>query len=207
MEQDHIGPGWPGIAARWTSSAKSGVGTALAPASRIWFTLSHGILNEVYYPRVDHACTRDLGLIVSAGRTGSSPKRSVTPAKPLRLVEAGVPAYRLENTALDGRYRIEKQVLVDPSGRRRAAGDQLHRRSPGATGRLSGLRAAGAAPGQSRRAATPPGSASYKGTPMLLRRSAGCCAGARLLGAVAAHAPPALSASPTAGSSSHATAG
>jgi glucoamylase len=33
-------PGNPGIPARWTSSAKSGVGTALNPSSRVWFTLS-----------------------------------------------------------------------------------------------------------------------------------------------------------------------
>jgi hypothetical protein len=62
-------PGWPGIAGRWTSSAKSGVGTAASRDSRVWFTLSHGILNEVYYPRVDHACTRDLGFIVTDGQT------------------------------------------------------------------------------------------------------------------------------------------
>jgi hypothetical protein len=48
-------PGWPGLPARWTSSAKSGIGTALGAASRVWFTLSHGILNEIYYPRVDSA--------------------------------------------------------------------------------------------------------------------------------------------------------
>ena len=62
-------PGWPGIPARWTSSAKSGLGTAVSRDSRVWFTLSHGILNEVYYPRVDHACTRDLGFIVTDGET------------------------------------------------------------------------------------------------------------------------------------------
>ena len=61
-------PGWPGIPARWTSSAKSGVGTALSAQSRVWFTLSHGILNEIYYPRIDQACTRDFGLIVTDGR-------------------------------------------------------------------------------------------------------------------------------------------
>ena len=60
-----LAEGAPGIPARWTSSAKSGVGAALSPASRVWFTLSHGILNEVYYPRVDSACTRDLGVIVT----------------------------------------------------------------------------------------------------------------------------------------------
>ena len=42
--------GHPGIAPRWTSSSKEGVGTAYNTASRTWFTLSHGILNEVYFP-------------------------------------------------------------------------------------------------------------------------------------------------------------
>ena len=51
-------PGRPGISPRWTSSAKSGVGTSLSSESRVWFTLSHGILNEVYYPRLDQACIR-----------------------------------------------------------------------------------------------------------------------------------------------------
>ena len=54
-ETDRYAPGWPGIPPRWTSSAKSGVGTALNLHSRVWFTTSHGILNEVYYPRVDQA--------------------------------------------------------------------------------------------------------------------------------------------------------
>ncbi len=40
-------PGWPGGPARWTSSAKSGVGTSTGYESRVWFTVSHGILNEV----------------------------------------------------------------------------------------------------------------------------------------------------------------
>jgi hypothetical protein len=31
------------------SSAKAGVGTALGRSSHVWFTVSHGILNEVYY--------------------------------------------------------------------------------------------------------------------------------------------------------------
>lgn len=52
---------------RWTSSAKSGVGTSVNPRSPLWFTLSHGIVNEVYYPRLDQANIRDLGLIVTSG--------------------------------------------------------------------------------------------------------------------------------------------
>ena len=68
-ESGRFAPGWPGIPPRWTSSAKSGLGTAVSRDSRVWFTLSHGIFNEIYYPRVDHACTRDLGFIVTDGQT------------------------------------------------------------------------------------------------------------------------------------------
>jgi Glucodextranase, domain N len=52
-DPDMYAPGWPGIPARWTSSAKSGLGTAVSRDSRVWFTLGHGILNEVYYPRIE----------------------------------------------------------------------------------------------------------------------------------------------------------
>ena len=106
-------PGWPGIPARWTSSAKSGLGTAVSRDSRVWFTLSHGILNEIYYPRVDHACTRDLGFIVTDGETYFSEEKRDARSE-TSPVAPGVPAYRLRNTAVDGRYRIEKEVLTDP---------------------------------------------------------------------------------------------
>src|SRR5437764_13503265 len=58
-------PGGPGLEPRWTSSAKSGVGTAFDGRSLVWFTISHGIIDEVYYPRLDQANTRDLGLLVT----------------------------------------------------------------------------------------------------------------------------------------------
>jgi glucoamylase len=104
--------GKPGIPARWTSSAKSGVGAALSPASRVWFTLSHGIVNEVYYPGLDSACTRDMELLVTGpGGWFSEEKRDATHA--IETFEAGVPAYRLVNSA--ARYRIEKRILADPA--------------------------------------------------------------------------------------------
>lgn len=107
-------PGGPGIPGRWTSSAKSGVGTALGAASRVWFTVSHGILNEVYYPRVDSACTRDFGLIVTDGASYFSEEKRHARAE-VSLLAPGVPAFHLRNTALDGRYRIDKDVLTDPT--------------------------------------------------------------------------------------------
>lgn len=106
-------PGWPGIPPRWTSSAKTGVGTALNQHSKVWFTLSHGILNEVYFPRVDQACTRDMGFIVTSGRDFfSEEKRHCTFEN--HPVEPGLPAFELTNTCDSGRYRIYKEVLTDP---------------------------------------------------------------------------------------------
>jgi glucoamylase len=105
-------PGWPGSPGRWTSSAKSGVGSSLSPMSSVWFTLSHGVLNEIYYRRIDRACTRDLGLIVTDGTTFFSEEKRHARSV-VRMLEDGVPAYLLVNTCASGRYRIEKTVLAD----------------------------------------------------------------------------------------------
>ena len=105
--------GWPGIPPRWSSSDKSGVGTALSASSRVWFTLSHGILNEIYYPRVDQACTRDLGLIVTDGKGYFSEEKRQTRHQ-VDMPVKGVPAYRLTNTCEEGRYRIVKEIVCDP---------------------------------------------------------------------------------------------
>ncbi len=105
-------PGWPGIPPRWTTSAKSGVGTALSSVSRVWFTLSHGILDEIYYPRVDEACTRDFGLIVTDGAGFfAEEKRDCT--FELSRLEDGVPAFELINTHTGGRFRIHKHIITD----------------------------------------------------------------------------------------------
>lgn len=110
----NIAPGSPGIPPRWTTSAKDGVGTSLSTASRVWFTHSHGILNEVYSPRIDQACIRDLGLIVADGRDFFSEEKRHTNTEIERLA-AGVPAYRLINRCRQGRYVIEKEVFTDPT--------------------------------------------------------------------------------------------
>jgi glucoamylase len=104
-------PGWPGSPGRWTSANKYGVGTALG-GSAVWFTLSHGILNEIYAPRMDQAATRDLGLVVTApGGFFSEEKRHA--AHETTCPVPGVPFYRLTSTCTEGRYRIEKEVITD----------------------------------------------------------------------------------------------
>ncbi|MBV9345538.1 MAG: glycosyl hydrolase, partial [Gammaproteobacteria bacterium] len=59
-------PGAPGLPPTWCSSDKEMVGCALG-SSRLWFTIGGGIINEVYYPRIDLPQIRDLGLIVGDG--------------------------------------------------------------------------------------------------------------------------------------------
>jgi glucoamylase len=113
MTEFSVAPGSPGSEPRWTSSAKSGVGASLNPASRIWFTISHGIFNEIYYPRLDLACTRDMGLIVTDG-SGYFSEEKRHASSSVSFLSEGVPAYRIINTCRQGRYRIEKEIVAAP---------------------------------------------------------------------------------------------
>ncbi len=113
MTNPSFAPGWPGIAPRWTSSAKSGVGTATRASSRVWFTVSHGILNEVYYPGPDRACLRDLGLMIADGQ-GFVSEEKRDAVSHLEWLAPGVPGYRVVNTCRQGRYRVVKEIISDP---------------------------------------------------------------------------------------------
>ncbi len=106
--------GWPGIEARWTTSAKSAVGSSLNSTSKVWYSLSHGILNEIYYPQVDHACTRDLSLIVTDGKDFFSEEQFDTSHHVKHLAD-GIPGYQVTNSCKDHHYRIEKEIITDPS--------------------------------------------------------------------------------------------
>ncbi len=108
-----IAPGGPGIPARWTSSAKSGIGKALNPLSEVSFTIGYGIINEIYYPREDQACTRDMELIITDGKEFFSEEKRDT-KHTTRMMEEGIPAYQISNECLQKRYRIEKEILADP---------------------------------------------------------------------------------------------
>jgi glucoamylase len=68
------------------------VGTALSNKSRVWFTLSHGIFNEIYYPCIDQACVRDMGLIVTDGATFFSEEKRDAKSE-VHWQADGVPAF------------------------------------------------------------------------------------------------------------------
>lgn len=106
-------PGKPGRKPRWTTGAKTAVGTAISAESRIWFTISNGILNEVYFPSIDQANTRALRFLVADpggffSDEEADAKHSVEPVSP------DVPSFRITTTCNQNRYQLRKDVVTDP---------------------------------------------------------------------------------------------
>ena len=101
-------PGSPGLAPTWSSSNKEMVGCALG-SSRLWFTIGGGIVNEVYYPRVDIPQTRDLGFIVGDGQ-GFWVEVKRLWRHTLQLAGPGVPAVRIVHR----HERFELALRVTP---------------------------------------------------------------------------------------------
>src|SRR5207248_7951155 len=89
-EEPSVAPGAPGRQPRWASGKKDGVGTALGTAGNVWFTLSHGILTEVFYPALDTASTRDLQLLIADGRDFFSEEKRDTTSE-VHYLAPGVP--------------------------------------------------------------------------------------------------------------------
>jgi glucoamylase len=104
--------GGPGIEPRWTSSAKEGFGTAYHTSCRLWFTLSHGIVNEIYYPSVDQPNTRDFQFLITDGETFCHEEK-IDLEHQLEYPERACLFYRLTNSERNGRYRLIKQVCTD----------------------------------------------------------------------------------------------
>src|SRR6266702_983527 len=112
---DDDGPafGAPGLEPRWTSSKKDAVSTAYAASSRVWFTVSHGTLNEIYYPTIDRPQTRDMELLFTDGETFfHEEKRDFT--YDFHYVDSDAPAVRVVGSDPQGRYTVTKEFIADP---------------------------------------------------------------------------------------------
>ncbi len=103
-------PGHPGTSPTWTSSAKDLVGTALGPA-RLWFTTGYGILNEVYYPRIDLPQIRDMGFIVADGKGFWVEVKRHNDYR-ADLPEPGIPALSIVHT--HPRFTLQLRIAPDP---------------------------------------------------------------------------------------------
>src|SRR6476620_2724410 len=112
MLKTHPATGGLGIEPRWTRSDKDGVGTAYSGLSRVWFTVSKGILNEVYYPTIDRPQIRDLQYLITDGETFFRDERHLDNSYECLAPDAR--GYRITNVDPNGRYRIVKEVIADP---------------------------------------------------------------------------------------------
>jgi glucoamylase len=113
LEQQGEAFGGPGLQPRWTSSVKDAVVTAYAASSRIWFTCSHGILNEIYHPTIDHPQVRDMEFLVTDGETFvHEEKRDLKTS--FEYIDPEALGVRYVNRDPDGRYRVVKELICDP---------------------------------------------------------------------------------------------
>ncbi len=113
LEDEGAAPGAPGLEPRWTSSKKDAVSTAYAASSKIWFTLSHGTLNEVYYPTIDRPQIRDMELLFSDGETFvHEEKRDFE--YDFHYIDEDALAVRVVANDLNGRYTVTKEFISDP---------------------------------------------------------------------------------------------
>jgi glucoamylase len=113
LDQQGEAFGAPGLEPRWTSSVKDAVGTAYAASSRVWFTCSHGILNEVYHPTIDRAQVRDMGFLITDGETfAHEEKRDLLTS--FEYIHPEALGVRYVNRDPEGRYSLTHEIICDP---------------------------------------------------------------------------------------------
>src|SRR5260370_18532592 len=105
--------GHPGIEPRWTRSAKDGVGTAYSASSCVCYTLSSGILKEIYSPTLDRPQIRDIQFLISDGKTFVHEEKRHLRSEIESLSHHAL-GFRVTNSDPEGRYRIVKEVIGDP---------------------------------------------------------------------------------------------
>ena len=113
LDQQGEAFGAPGLDPRWTSSVKDAIGTAYSASSRLWFTCSHGILNEIYHPTIDRAQMRDMEFLVTDGETfAHEEKRDLDST--FEYIHPEAMGVRYVNRDPQGRYSLIKEIICDP---------------------------------------------------------------------------------------------
>jgi glucoamylase len=113
LEYTPVATGGPGIEPRWTHSAKDIIGTAYSTSSRIWFTVSRGVLSEIYFPTLDRPQIRDLQFLITDGESFFHDAHRNLISRTEYLGEHGL-GVRITNSDLLGRYQLVAEVIADP---------------------------------------------------------------------------------------------
>lgn len=102
-------PGGPGIPPTWCSSDKDYVTTALGNA-RLWATVGHGIVNEIYWPSTGQPQIRDMSFYLVNDERWIDLKR----VRQYRLATpaADLPMLTITHAGTD--YELQLELLPDP---------------------------------------------------------------------------------------------
>ncbi|GMA65087.1 glycoside hydrolase family 15 protein [Alicyclobacillus fastidiosus] len=104
----------------WTTGAKEGIGTAYydpslgKSRSNVWYTLSRGVLTEVYYPTVDVANLQMLQFFIGDPLESIIVDEQSATEHHAQLLQHDALVYQQRNTANNGNYRISKTYITDP---------------------------------------------------------------------------------------------
>ncbi len=111
QRQDGDAPGAPGRDAQWPGAGKEAVGTSNTEASKVWFTLRGGVMDEIYYPTVDVANTQTLKFIVNGCGEGP-PSGEEAAAHRLEITDPRSLSFR--QTSETNSYTLKKTYTTDP---------------------------------------------------------------------------------------------
>jgi glucoamylase len=109
-----VAPGAPGANATWNESNLQGFADSLGSASKVWYSLGDGELENVFYPETDTPSTFGLQYIVTDGSTFTDTETANT-SHTISLVDPTSLVWQQVNTAANGDFTITKTYVADPS--------------------------------------------------------------------------------------------
>jgi glucoamylase len=109
-----VAPGSPGANATWNESNLQAFAGSLGAASKVWYTLGNGELENVFYPQTDTPDTFGLQYLVSNGSSFTSAETTGA-AHAISLADPTSLVWQQVNTATNGDFTITKTYVADPA--------------------------------------------------------------------------------------------
>src|ERR1700722_1143388 len=107
-------PGAPGANATWNESNLQAYADSLGSASKVWYSLGDGEVENVFYPETDTPDTFGLQYLVTDGSSFTDTETANT-THAISLVDPTSLVWQQVNTATNGDFTITKTYVADPS--------------------------------------------------------------------------------------------
>jgi len=115
-----------GLSHSWAPAKKEAIGTSFEdstgtpPRSPVWFTVTEGVLSEVFYPRADIAQLGDLQFIVTSEVTDTRPAPYFSEQRrdtryTVQFGEGDQTSVQISGESKDRYYRYEQTLVTDPN--------------------------------------------------------------------------------------------